>query len=542
MSESSLRGCRFFSWEGTLFPAALGALLYWLALPPVDWGWLGWLAPIPWILLVRREKLPEAHPYRWLWLVGFCFWMATYHFIRLPHPATSVGWVALELYQGFYLPIFVALVRFGYHRLKLSPIWVAPIVWTGLELARGHLITGVTMGNLGHTQYRFLTLIQLSDITGAYGLSFIVMLVAASIAMALPAGGKPARLAPLAIGAAVMAVVLLYGMIRIEPEKTPSDSALRVALIQGSIDCQVKSDTEKIALIHRHYRDLTDQACEEFGPVDLIVWPETMYRGPLIKSGQLTRIPDGWDKSLKELRDLEKQSQNPILELANRWKTNWLLGVDTVLIEDDGPTFFNSAALIRNGKLLDPTGYDKMHRVLFGEYVPLADWFPKLARLTPLPISLTAGQEPIVWEIDGVRFSPNICYESVLPHVIGGQLRRLRSQGDEPDILVNLTNDGWFYGSSELDMHLICGIFRAVEFRKPFLIAANTGFSAWIDADGRVRARGPRHKSGPILAFAEPDSRGSVYLLVGDLFAGCCLFLTLLLSLFAFCYYRRREE
>src|SRR5690606_19483170 len=99
------------------------------------------------------------------------------------------------------------------------------------------------------------------------------------------------------------------------------------------------------------------------------------------------------------------------------------------------------------------------------------------------------------------------------------------------DILVNLTNDGWFWGSSELDMHLACGVFRAVELRKPFLIAANTGFSAWIDSTGNIRQQGPRRDTGFIIATVGLDRRESLYSSVGDLFAGFCLAVSALLAL-----------
>ena len=88
-------------------------------------------------------------------------------------------------------------------------------------------------------------------------------------------------------------------------------------------------------------------------------------------------------------------------------------------------------------------------------------------------------------------------------------------------MLVNLTNDGWFWGSSELDMHLACGVFRAVECRKPLLIAANTGFSAWIDGDGRIRRQGPRRDADTLLAEVRLDPRSSWYLAHGDWPAGC---------------------
>ena len=168
--------------------------------------------------------------------------------------------------------------------------------------------------------------------------------------------------------------------------------------------------------------------------------------------------------------------------------------------------------------------YHKQRLVPFGEYVPLADYLPWIGRvLESLCAAATPGETPKAFEIDGLRVAPNICFESVIPHVIRRQVNELARAGEEPDVLVNLTNDGWFWGSSELDMHLICGVFRAVECRKPFLIAANTGFSAWIDGNGRIVAQGPRRATGTILAEVAPDPRDSWYLRHGDWLAGLCL-------------------
>ena len=93
----------------------------------------------------------------------------------------------------------------------------------------------------------------------------------------------------------------------------------------------------------------------------------------------------------------------------------------------------------------------------------------------------------------------------------------------EPDVLVNLTNDGWFWGSSELDLHLMCGVFRAVECRKPLLIAANTGFSAVVDADGRILRQGPRRDTAVLVDEVKFDNRRSTYVRFGDWGAGLCL-------------------
>ena len=135
---------------------------------------------------------------------------------------------------------------------------------------------------------------------------------------------------------------------------------------------------------------------------------------------------------------------------------------------------------------------------------------------------------------------PNICYESVLPHVIRNQLVTLRQEGMEPQILVNVTNDGWFWGSNELEQHLACGVFRTVECRRPMVIAANTGISASIDASGRILAEGPRRDTKLILADVRLDRRESWYLRHGDWFAGTCLATTLLFTCAGAVAVRRR--
>src|SRR5687767_1067873 len=91
----------------TLAIGLLGSLLMWASLPPLDWWPLAWIAPIPWLWLTRLESLPGQRPYRALWLAGFAFWLAALHWLRLPHPATSVGWIALSFYLAFYVPVFV---------------------------------------------------------------------------------------------------------------------------------------------------------------------------------------------------------------------------------------------------------------------------------------------------------------------------------------------------------------------------------------------------------------------------------------------------
>ncbi len=177
----------------------------------------------------------------------------------------------------------------------------------------------------------------------------------------------------------------------------------------------------------------------------------------------------------------------------------------------------------RDGKLLGT--YDKHHLVMFGEYVPFSRWFPFLKRLSSLTGAAEAGIGPVALEIGGVFYAPSICYETVIPHVIRRQVATLDASGERPDVLVNLTNDAWYWGSSELDMHLACDVFRAVETRTPLVIAANGGISAWIDRHGQIRAQSPRQKPDVILADVELNRAGppTLYVRTGDWFAALCL-------------------
>src|SRR4029077_9251571 len=146
------------------------------------------------------------------------------------------------------------------------------------------------------------------------------------------------------------------------------------------------------------------------------------------------------------------------------------------------------------------------------EYIPFADWIPFLYQVTPLTGGLTSGTKGVSQKLGDVRYAPDICYETVIPHLIRRQVLQLREQDEEPDVLVNITNDGWFRGSSELDMHLACGVFRAIEMRKPLVIAANTGYSASIDSDGGIVDQGPRRQPAVLVAKVQLDSRRSLYL------------------------------
>jgi apolipoprotein N-acyltransferase len=460
-------------------------------------------------------------PYLGIWIAGFVFWLLAVHWLRLPHPATSIGWVALSFYLAFYLPAFVGLTRIACHQWKIPVVLAAPAVWTGLELLRAHLLSGFTMASLSHTQFRWIALIQVSDLGGAYAVSFVVMLTSAAIARSLPCDGRPFTWRPMIPAIALVGMVLAYGAFRL-CASTPRPGPV-VALIQGSIDSEFKADPTKANQVFRQYRDLTRQALA-LGGVDVVVWPETMYRDTLVEAEPGAQPPDGADYTAEDLARAAVFSRIRLRDQLGRMAAQapMIVGVDVLAHEDRRVEHFNSAVLVdRSGNLAGR--YDKMHPVPFGEYVPFAKQFPWLYDLTPLGGGIEAGASEQAFNVDGVRFCPSVCFETLVPHLIRRQVASLARRQEAPHILVNLTNDGWFWGSSELDMHLAGGVFRAVECRLPLLIAANTGFSAHVDADGRVVKQGPRRALGVIMASTSLDRRKSAYLMVGDLFSGTCL-------------------
>jgi apolipoprotein N-acyltransferase len=504
----------------TLAVGLMGSLLLFAALPALSWSWLAWVAPLPWLWLILQPTLPGRRPHLALYLVGFAFWMGTLHWLRLPHWATNFGWAALSGYLAVYIWAFVALSRVGVHRLGISIVITAPIVWTGLEVVRGYMLGGFTMSSLAHTQYKWLEFIQLADVIGCYGLSGLLMLATASLARVIPWAGQRITIWPLATIVAAVAIPLLYGSPHVNSKY--GFAGPTVALIQGTFDTTFDYDPDEDRRVMAEYVRLTSNAVDEFhkrtgSSFDLVVWPESMFRSPLLSFSDSFREPEGAEWSKEQMLE---RSHNELRELAKFTNSCVLVGLGREHLTNDRNQRWNSAAFVNRDGEIDH--YDKQKLVMFGEYVPFFDLWPALYQLTPMGEGLSRGERPRAFEVfrtprathpkSNYLFSPSICFETVVPHLIRNQVHQLRDEGAEPDVLVNLTNDGWFWGSSELELHMICGVFRAVEVRKPLVIAANTGISAHIDASGRIVKQAPRREATYLIADVRVDERPSVWL------------------------------
>jgi apolipoprotein N-acyltransferase len=523
------------SWH-TFLIAATSGLLLWTAFPPVGWWWMAWLAPAGWVWQIRQPRWDGRHPYRQLYLAALLHWLLVIHWIRLPHWSAYFGWLALAAYLAAYLPLFVGLSRLAVHRLRWPTVIVAPAIWTGLELIRGHFLTGFSMGLLGHTQAEQPTLIQIADVGGAYAVAFAIMWVAACVSRflpnrsaqtverdnetAIPAGSRQRIAAAVGI-LAMLSLVVGYGKFRLSQSWVDAAvEPVKIALIQGSIDTTFEKDNRLEAM--EQYFELTREALQARPDTDLVVWPESMYARFWFDFVEPFSIDAEEGIREEELRSYAAENERAAANFANMVGRPVLVGSPGRRYVGNQVERFNSAQWLEPGAAAKY--YHKMHPVIFGEYVPGGDWFPWLYKLTPMSSGLTCGTAAEAFRIRTVTLCPNICYENTVPHLIRRQVRDLTAAGEKPDALVTITNDGWFWGSSQLDFHLACGIMRSVELRRPQFIAANTGFSAAIDAHGRVLEKGPRHSTGVVWAAARPHvGPTSFYESWGDLGPFLCV-------------------
>jgi apolipoprotein N-acyltransferase len=477
----------------TLLLALASGGLLWLCYFPVAWGWLAWISLVPMLALVRSPARPWVI-YLSAWAGGLVFCWPVLQWMRVADPRMYFTWMFLATYCSLYFPLAVYLIRFFGRRTSVPLVVAVPVVWTALEFFRSTFGTGFGWYLLGHTQHDVLPVIQIADLTGAYGVTFLVAAVNALLFETLyghrwfrawlsgdNAPPRWSRTALLAQGLTVLLALtgtVAYGSWRLGQDRMRPGPGL--ALVQGNLDQRIRNLSavadEAAHTVANHFIELSDLA-SHYRP-DLIVWPETSY-------------PQDWEQEAdgtptEHTREIARR-------MGARWRTSLLVGMNSFDHDGDGHgRRYNSAVLVdRHGK--SGGRYDKMHRVPFGEYVPLRDWLPWMNSFAPYDFdySVWPGREytrfPLADASTGRHFTFGvlICYEDT-----DAEMARPYEGGDgQPpaDFLLNISNDGWFDGTSEHDEHLAICRFRAVECRRSVARSVNMGISAIIDGNGRVR-------------------------------------------------------
>jgi apolipoprotein N-acyltransferase len=500
-----------------LLSISSGVLLT-LGFPPFHLAWLSWAALVPLLLAVRGKTLRQAMGLGFL--TGFThfltalYWIAyvVRHYGSLPLPMAAGVLVLLAAYLGLYPAVFAGVARAWDSRPRFQ--WYGlPFVWVALEWLRAHALTGFPWANLGYTQTPFATLVQQADLTGVYGVGWLVVLGNTCLA-ACVASRRPRRC--LAFPLLMLAASLAYGTLRLDTVSRAQDAAeaMAVGLVQPAIDQSLKWDPAFQEATLERLERLSRRAAAHDPRPDLLVWPETA-----------TPFFFGIE---------EKQSER-VKGVARALGIPILFGSPGVMWHGKQPRPLNKAFL------LDSEGnvrgdYAKQHLVPFGEYVPLKRILFFVHRLVEAAGDFVPGQDPSVLRMDGTRLGVLICYEAIFPDLARSAIR------EGADILVNLTNDAWFGRSSAPYQHFEMARWRAVEFRVPLVRCANTGVSAMFDAAGNPCGKIPLNEVGVLVCRVKPLAFRTVYARWGDWFAWFCTLTAAGCGVYSAWGPRRRKE
>lgn len=490
--------------------AALSGLLMAAAFPTFNFHFLAWVALIPLFYSLRFQTGKSGF---WLGAVtGIVFFAATVHWVTnsvhfyggIPVVPASLITLLLCAYLALYPALFGALAVRLKHRHPSLFVLSAPALWTALELARTHVFTGFPWALLGYTQYRVLPVIQIADIAGVYGVSFLIVFINTAFAEFLQ---ERRRYPALVIAAVVMAGVLSYGTGKL---RTPEGAGgITISVIQGNIEQDKKWDPKYQAEVIATYKRLTDEALKE--RPDLVIWPETatpFYFGGSGNNGIMT----------EDLKRFVRTAGTPLLT-----------GSPTYEVKPGRVVhLWNSAFLLsRDGSV--NAAYNKLHLVPFGEYVPLRTVLFFLEKMVQAIGDFQTGTDYTVMKVTPAGAGKEaalgtvICYEIIFPDLV----RRFVNAG--ATVMTTITNDAWFGRTAAPYQHFTMGVFRAVENRVPIARAANTGVSGFIDAKGRILDTSTIFTEWVLTRRLTPGNVKTFYTKHGDLFAYACLIAAVIL-------------
>jgi len=439
-----------------------------------------------------------------LWYAGTCYWIydTMHEHGGLSVPAASLALFLFCLYLGLYHGLFGLLLSLaaGPGRDNRRALLAAPFLWVAVELARTR-VTGFPWNLLGTAQVDNISLSRITTWTGVYGVSFEIMLVNVAMASAflVPKRKRNALL----MASLAAAAVLQAGRLVDAPVMGADHAAL---LVQENVPVDATWTRDAFEQTLRDLIDLSVKSVAAASPgalgatpgkVDLVIWPESP--APFFTNDPLFRDP-----------------VSQMARAAHSWVVTGAIGSTPASKSSTSASeVFNSAALV------SPSGdwterYDKVHLVPFGEYLPFPRLFAFAGGLTKEVGEFERGSSRAPLDAGETRLGVFICYESVFPD----EVRQFANQGAE--VLVDLSNDGWYGDSGAYAQHLNQTRMRAIENGRWLLSATDTGVTASIDPYGRPVQRLPRKRRGGLVAHYALTSVTTFYTRHGDWFAWLC--------------------
>ena len=498
----------------------IGGGLLTLAFPRPGLWWAGWFALAP--LFFAVEGLPPGEAFRVGYAAGLAHFLSLFYW--LVYTMQTYGGLPLYLavpvlfllcaYMALYVGAFCLLLRL-WGRFGAGLFIAAPLFWVSMEYLRGVLFTGLPWCFLGYSQIDLPHVIQISDVFGVYGVSFLLAAANAAVYVGIRHFSNDGKrkdpeslrrtLAVAGAFAAMLVATLAYGQWRISDirEKSADAEKKTIAVVQGNIDQAIKWAPEYQEATTKKYIELSLSTRSE--KPDLVVWPETAIPFYFL-----------FDRHLTEMVG------QGIVETG----TDFLIGSPSFKRIGDAVYYYNSAYLIEPSPNV-AAKYDKVHLVPFGEYVPLKRWLPFIGKMVAQVGDFKPGKKGDAMPWKDRRIGVQICYEIVFPDLA----RAMAKNG--ADLLVNITNDAWFAKTSGPYQHFDMAVFRAVENRRALVRAANTGISAFVDPAGNILEKSDLYVDAVLTKELPLIEEKSVYTRFGDFLPMACVGTSFVLILVA---------
>jgi apolipoprotein N-acyltransferase len=548
-----VRRIPFSVWCLVLLSAGLQIVIF----PLPNLYWFAWIAVAPLIVAILRARVPDtlqidgqarllpATPWQGfvlgyvcgiLWFAGTCYWIfdTMHRYGGLPIPAAALALILFCMYVGLYHGMFGLLLALvvgykpagskaagaklaGYEASIRRALVTVPFLWVAVELARTR-ITAFPWELLGYSQTGNFALTRIATLVGVYGLSFEIALVNSVFAAAfvVPREAPKGRRKWLLASACGAALILQTGQLLTPPPVATDHTALlvqpNIPILEGSMwTKEYFQDTLKdLTAVSLHPSgEKTDQH------YDLIVWPESP--APFYTNDPLFR-----------------DAVSALALQSGTWVVSGSIGITPVMHGGQSSQIFNSAVFV------NPQGewvgrYDKMHLVPFGEYLPFPLVFAFAGGLTKEVGEFQRGESRTPLDAGGERFGTFICYESIFPD----EVRQGPLQGAQ--VLLNISNDGWYGDSGAWKQHLQQTQMRAIENNRWLLAGANTGKTASVDPYGRIVTTIPRKVRAALGAPYALISGTTFYTRHGDWFAYLCAIISAAALLAHFVFAKRER-
>lgn len=437
----------------------------------------------------------------------------------LPWFAAYPVFLFLVFCMAFYLSIFCVIAYLVVRVWRMSvAIWLLPCGWVGVDWLRSILFTGFPWMDSGYALWQQEKLIQIADLVGHHGLSFILVMVNVLVAQLFLNRTWQQKTVAAVTPAVLVSLLVGYSSVRIKLVANELNHAehVRVGVVQGNIGQEMKWSKDKVYSTLSGYTTQSVSLIKKEKP-SLLVWPETA----------LPFYPK-YHPAADVVRDFVRDNQIPLLT-----GSPWFVPLKKNDLKNG--QYYNAALLI------DPNGevtstYYKSHLVPFGEYVPFADLLFFIKPLVEAVGRFSSGEidRPLTSGVAEVGVL--ICFESIFPDIS----RRWVDAG--ANVLANLTNDAWYGFSSAPHHSLAMTVLRAVETRRTIIRSANTGFSGFIDPLGRLSHQSPLFQPWAMSEEVALFNQKTMYVRFGYFFGPLCFFLVSAAVAAAFSRRKRTDQ